>query len=132
MIPFGNETVTLIQRTEAVVNGKTRVTYSKATLTGCSWRRKRRLYKSDNSRVNSDNAFLSDEEVTCRVPVGQSVPRAGDLMILGDVDVTVQSGADYQGLIERYRDSGGAFVVTSVADNARPGMPMPHYAAKGQ
>ena len=130
-IPFGNEVVTLVQRAENVVDGKTRVTYSKATLTGCSWRRKRRLYKSDNSRVNSDNAFLGGEEITCRVPSGQAVPRVGDLMILGDVAVTVTSGADYQGLIERFSEADGAFVVTSVADNARPGMPMPHYAARG-
>ena len=40
MIPFGNENVTLVQRAENVVDGKTRVTYSKATLTGCSWRRR--------------------------------------------------------------------------------------------
>lgn len=36
MIPFGNETVTLVQRTETVVNGKTQVTYQAAKLTGCS------------------------------------------------------------------------------------------------
>lgn len=132
MLPFGNETVTLVHRSETVISGKTHVSYSKTTLTGCSWRRKRRIRKSDNSRVNSDNAFLGGEEIICRVPAGQEIPRTGDLMILGEVAVTVTSGADYQGLIEQFKDAGGAFVVTSVADNARQGMPMPHYAARGE
>ena len=131
MIPFGNETVTLVRRTENVVSGKTAVTYSSVKLTGCSWRRKNRIYRSDHSRVNSDNVVLSGEEITCRVPADQTRPRPGDLMILGDVAVTVQSGADYQRLIEQYSGADGAFVVTSVSDNARPGMFMPHYAAKG-
>ena len=38
--------------------------------------------------------------------------------------VTVNGGADYQQLIERYRGQDGAFVVASVSDNARPGMPL--------
>lgn len=125
MIPFGYDTVTLVQRTETVVDGLKQARYSRAVLTGCSWR-----YTLRNNREAEVIAPI--DGVICRVPAGQAVPHAGDLMILGDVAVTVQSGADYQRLIERYRDSGGAFVVTSVADNARPGMPMPHYAAKGQ
>ena len=123
MIPLGNEVVTLVQRAENVVDRKTRVTYSKATLTGCSWRRTTRI-------VRNDNALISEESVVCRVPAGQVRPSAGDLMILGDVDVTVASGFQYQQLIEQYRDSDGAFVVVSVKDNARPGMPMPHFAAR--
>lgn len=123
-IPFGNETVTLVQRTESVVSGRTSVTYSAAKLTGCSWRRTTRI-------TRTDNAMLAEEVMTCRVPAGQTKPKTGDLMILGDVTVTVKSGADYQQFIESYRDSDGAFVVSSVSDNARPGMPMPHYAARG-
>ena len=38
MIPFGNETVTLVRRTEETVNGKTKAVYSRLTATGCSWR----------------------------------------------------------------------------------------------
>ena len=74
MIPFGNETVTLVRRTENVVNGKTAVTYAAVKLTGCSWRRKNRIYRSDHSRVNSDNVVLSGEEITCRVPADQICP----------------------------------------------------------
>ena len=122
-IPFGDEVVTLVRRSEEVIGGKTRVTYSSAAVTGCSWRRAARI-------IRNDSALISEEGIVCRVPAGQAVPKAGDLMILGDVAVSVQSGADYQGLIERYRDSDGAFVVASVKDNARAGMPMPHYAAR--
>ena len=68
--------------------------------------------------------------ITCRIPAGQTAPKPGDLLILGAVAVTVNSGADYQALIERYRGAEGAFVVASVADNARAGMPLPHYAAR--
>ena len=123
-IPFGNETVTLVQRLENIVNGRTQVTYETATLTGCSWRRTTRI-------TRTDNAMLTEEVMICRVPAGQTKPKTGDLMILGDVTATVQSGADYQQLIESYRGSDGAFVVSSVSDNARPDMPMPHYAARG-
>jgi len=124
MIPFGNETVTLVQRTETVTSGKTSVAYSTAKLTGCSWRRTSRM-------VRYDNALVHEEGVVCRIPAGQTKPKAGDLLIRGDAAVTVTGGADYQALIEQYRGSDGAFVVTSVADNARPGMPLPHYAARG-
>ena len=124
MIPFGNETVTLVRRTESVVNGKTQVSYSTALLTGCSWRRTTRI-------VRNDNALVTEESIVCRVPADQTKPSQGDLMILGTATVTVANGAQYQQLIELYRGADGAFVVASVADNARPGTPMPHYAARG-
>ena len=123
MIPFGNETVTLVQRTESTASGKTVVTYSTATLTGCSWKR------SHGMRREAD-ILVPYEGITCRVPSGQTKPKANDFMILGSVAVTVNSGADYQKLIDQYKGTDGAFMVASVADNARPGMPMPHYAAR--
>lgn len=123
-IPFGDETVTLVQRIETVVSGKTNVAYRSVVLTGCSWRRTTRI-------IRNDNALISEESVVCRVPAGQDKPKSGDLMILGRVAVTVTSGADFQRIIEQYRSADGAFVVTSVKDNARPGVPMPHYAARG-
>lgn len=126
-IPFGNETVTLVKRTEKTIAGKSMAVYSSATLKGCSWRRVAR--KTTRNVINHDGAFTPVEQLVCRVPAGQGKPEPGDLMILGDVAVTVTSGTDYQSLIEKYRDSDGAFVVTSVQDNARPEMPMPHYKA---
>lgn len=123
MIPFGNETVTLVQRAEATENGRKKAVYSVARLTDCSWRRTQRWSREGE-------VLVPGEGITCRVPVGQAVPHAGDLMILGDVTVTVNSGADFQRLIEQYRGADGAFVVASVADNARLGMPLPHYAAR--
>ena len=123
MIPFGSETVTLVQRTEAVVNGKKAVGYSVAKLTGCSWQR--------TLRYNREAEVLAPYEgIVCRVPAGQTVPHANDLLILGNVAVTVDGGVDYQRVIEQYRGSTGAFVAASVSDNARPGMPMPHYAVR--
>lgn len=122
-LPFAGETVTLVRRIESIVASKTYVTYATVILTGCSWRRTMRYNRDDKT-------LIPYEGITCRVPAGQSVPHAGDLLILGAVEETVTSGAEYQALIERYRDTGGAFFVASVADNARPGMPMPHYAAR--
>lgn len=124
MIPFGHDTVTLVQRTEARdANGKTSVSYATERLTGCSWRRTRRW-----QRIADD--IMPYEGVTCRVPASQPKPRAGDLLILGDVAVTVTSYAEYQALIEQYADGDGAFVAASVSDDARPGTPLPHWAVR--
>ena len=123
MIPFGNEAVTLVRRIEATAEGRTQVTYQTDALTGCSWQR-------TNSLVREGETLRQVEGIVCRVPHDQAKPHTGDLMILGDVAVTVTGWADYQGLIEAYKGTDGAFVVASVADNARPGMPMPHYAAR--
>lgn len=123
MIPFGSETVTLVKRREAVEDGRTRVTYGSVRLTGCSWRR--------TLRYNREGEVLAAYEgITCRVPAGQDIPQAGDLLILGDVDVGTVTGASYQRLIEQYRSADGAFVAASVADNSRPGMPLAHYAVR--
>ena len=122
-LPFAGETVTLVRRIESIVASKTYVTYSTVILTGCSWRRARRWQR--------DGEFLVPvESVVCRIPAGQTKPNPGDLLILGEVAVTVSSGMDYQRVIERYAGQDGAFMVASVADNARPGMPLPHWAAR--
>ena len=123
MIPFGNDTVTLVRRVETVADGRMRAAYTVSRLFGCSWKR------TQGVRMEGE-VLVPYAGITCRVPGNQTAPKSGDLMILGVVDVTVNSGADYQALIERYRGADGAFVVASVADNARPGMPMPHYAAR--
>ena len=123
MIPFSNDTVTLVRRSETKASGRTQVNYTVEVLTGCSWRRVSNV-------VREGETLRAIEGITCRVPANQTRPCAGDLMILGDVAVTVNSGADYQRLIEQYRGTDGAFVVASVADNARPGMPLPHWAAR--
>lgn len=123
MIPFGNETVTLIQRAEEKdAGGRTRVRYSAVTLRGCSWRRTAQI-------VRSEGVLLPEERLVCRIPADQTKPRPGDLLILGAADATVESGADYRALVERYRGSDGAIFVSAVKDNARPGMPLAHWAA---
>lgn len=123
MIPFGNETVTLVQRIEGTVNGKKHITYRTAKLNGCSWTR-------TNSIIREGEVLRPAEGIACRIPADQTKPHTGDLLILGDVAVTVTGGADYQQLIEQYRDTDGAFVAASVYDGARLGMPLPHYAAR--
>ena len=122
MIPFGTETVTLVQKVETQVNGRTSVSFSVSKLHGCSWRRTR----IDNP---NENAIPVSEGITCRVPYGQTKPNNGDLLILGDVTVTITNAGDFQRLIESYKNTDGAFVAARVTDNARPGTPMPHYKA---
>lgn len=122
MIPFGNETVTLVRRTERTVQGRTQASYLVETLTGCSWR-----WTSQWIRVGE--VLTPSGSLVCRIPADQSKPVPGDLLIRGQVVVTVTSGADYNALLEQYRDSDGAMVVGSVADNAA-GCPLPHWAAR--
>ena len=94
MIPFGNETVTLVHRTESTVNGRKQAAYSVEMLTGCSWRRTRQW-------VRMGEVLTPADTVTCRIPADQTRPGTGDLLILGSASVTVNSGADFQRLIEQ-------------------------------
>lgn len=122
-IPFGNQDVTLIHRTEYVVGGKTSVLYSCIHLSGCSWIRK-------HVRNVADNSATYIEEVTCRIPHEQTKPNLGDLLILGNVTENVSGKADYQGLIEKYKQNG-AFIAESIDDFDKKGFPIPHYCVKG-
>lgn len=116
--------MTLVHRVTEKADGRTQTRYERHLLIGCSWQRVHR-YTRDGE------VLVPGEGITCRIPAKQTRPGPGDLLILGDVVVTVNSGADFQSLIEQYREAGGAFVVTSVSDNNRPGVPMPHFAARG-
>jgi hypothetical protein len=124
MIPFANETVTLIHRSETTdENGRKRAVYTKHSFGACSWRRISRI-------ANIDNALTMTEYATVRIPV-ESVtavtPTTGDLMIRGEYAGSVSSSADFQSVIEAMRGNGGAFVVGSVSDNTRSGSPLPHF-----
>lgn len=123
MIPFGGETVTLIRRTEATVNGRTQASYQSYTLSECSWRR------SNEMRMDG-NGVKGDRTVTCRVPADQEAPRPGDLLILGRYAGTVSSAADYKRIVDATKADGSAFVVEEVTDNTRGGSPMPHWKAR--
>lgn len=125
MIPFGNETVTLIVRSETTdSSGRHHASYAKHTLTGCSWRR--RTQRSREETVHKDA-----ESITVRVPPGQTIPAVGDLMIFGEYSGTISSSADFEGIIEAKRSTGGAFLVQSVSDNTMSGSPIPHFKAAG-
>ena len=116
MIPFGNETVTLVRRVETVVNGKTAVTYENVTLTGCSWRRTTRI-------IRDAEALVSQEGMVCRVPSGQTRPMPGDLMILGAATVNVTSGAQYQRLIGSLYMADAMWVLAARLGGPRKNLP---------
>ena len=122
MIPFGNQLVTLVQRVETKVDGKTRVAYSRHLLTGCSWRE-----KAIWQQVGTD--MQRSVEITCRIPKGQIDPIPGDYLLLGDVAVDISSTAALNATIAAYYPD--AMRVASVSNNALAGFPMPHIAARG-
>lgn len=124
MIPFGNETVTLLRRVEETdESGKTRVRYARSLLTGCSWR-------SGLRRVRFDTEIQLLPEITCRVPADQAVPAAGDCLFLGDVPLEIAGSRDLQAALDA-ASGGTACRIAAVRDCARPGMPMPHYLCTG-
>lgn len=122
MIPIGYETVTLIRRVETSENNKTRVSYARSTMIGCSWR-------STAQRIRIDNVIQLVPQVSCRVPASQPRPAAGDCLFLG---VDVPEITDARSL-QAALDAAGANAmrVEAVSDRARPGMPMPHYLCTG-
>lgn len=115
MIPFANDTITLVYKEGAQ--------WSAAVIAGCSYRRVQR-------RALIDNAMTLSDETVCRIPAGNPFPAPGDVILLGAHDVSVQGEIELSRLLEAHRRTG-AFRVQSVADNAREGMPIPHYAARG-
>lgn len=124
MLPFGGENLTLVQRVEAEADGRTQVIYVKHALSGCSWRR-RSVWKQNGTCMERS------EEITCRIPAGQAVPHVGDWLLRGDVPEDIEGSADLSAALEGHRDAG-AFRIASVADNAGDGVPLAHYAARGE
>lgn len=115
MIPFANDTITLIHSGDSG--------WTPLVISGCSFRRTRR-------RSLSGNASVLTDETVCRIPSGSAVPAVGDVIVLGRTDASAYSEIELVRLLEAHRPNG-AFRVDSVSDNARPGMPIPHYAARG-
>ena len=124
MLPFGGENLTLVQRVEAEVDGRTQVGYVKHMLGGCSWRR-RSVWKQNGARMERG------EEISSRIPAGQAIPHTGDCLFRGDVPENIESSADLSAVLEAHREDG-AFRIASVADNAGDGAPLAHYAARGE
>lgn len=124
MIPFGSQVVTLYHHEDVTRGGREQTVWTRHQLTGCSWRRTAR-------RVIDVNASVRIEETTCRIPAGGVVPVAGDVLIPGAVPDEPESATEVTRILDQFRASG-AFRISSVSDNARPGWPMPHYAAIGE
>lgn len=123
MIPFGNQTVTLIHRTETTLDGRTATEYKKLLLHGCSWRR-----KTSWRGFDAEKTLIS--EITCRIPANQQKPAAGDCLFLGEIRDEITDSRSLHAALKAHRESG-AFQITTVADNTGFGIPMPHYAAWG-
>lgn len=124
MIPFGNNTVTLIQRVETKENGKTKVTHEKHVLSGCSWKQKTIWRQVSNAEMQRGT------EITCKIPPDQTAPKTGDYLFLGDVDVDATSTASLNAAIAAHHHNG-VMRVASVSNNALPGLPLPHITARG-
>ena len=124
MIPFGNDTVTLIRRTQKETDGKRYAVYTRHMLHGCSWRRKIswRGFDTERTLVN---------EITCRIPANNPRPNAGDCLFLGEISDEITDSRSLNAAINAHRESG-AFRITTVSDNTRPGMPLPHFSAFGE
>lgn len=116
MIPFANDTVTLFHKEDSG--------YTRHVIERCSYRRTRR-------RGIEDKSSTLAEETICRIPGNAIKPDVGDVIALGVHKGSAVNEIALVRLLESLRP-GGAFRVQTVSDNARPGMPVPHYAAKGE
>ena len=116
MIPFGDNTVTLLHRADGG--------YTPYILRGCSWR---------FSKIRSVNgtAVARSPEISCRIPAGQTMPDVGDVLILGAYDLDAVDGEiTLVRLLNALMESGAqAMRATQIRDNS--GAPMPHYAVTG-
>lgn len=123
MIPFGNDTVTIIRRVENVVDNKTTVGYKSERIERCTWRRVALARRVDRQ-------IERGEEIVCRMPP-DAHPVCGDVIVLGTVKTAPKDSAELDALLTERRLTG-AMRITSVADNTRPGFPLPHYAVRGE
>ena len=116
MIPFGYSTITLFHKGAGG--------YTAHVIDHCYFRHSKRR------DVAGKTASAADESI-CRIPAGAVAPDPGDVIALGAHKGSAKNEVELVRLLESLRPSG-AFRVQSVSDNARPGMPIPHYAAKGE
>lgn len=120
MIPFGNETITLYHRSRTTVEGRARDVWERIVIHGCSlvWKEQTQF---------AEGLLRRGVQVTCRIPPDGQAPAVGDVIVPGEIADEADSSMTAARLIESH---AGAFRVSSVAFNNRPGFPMPHYAAR--
>lgn len=123
MIPFGNQTVTLIRRIENKDDGKTSVSFKRTALTGCSWRMKT-IWQQVGTEMQRGT------EITCRIPPGQIAPNVGDYLFLGNVRADISSISSLNAAIAAHRETG-VMRAASVSNHTIAGNPIPHYAVRG-
>lgn len=117
MIPFGKYTVTVLHR----ISGDT---WTPCVVQNASWSQR-------SVRVIADGDARMTMETTCRIPYGNVMPDAGDVIVFGTCADGAENDIALAKLLQRYR-AQGAFRVQSVANNALPGTPLAHYCAKGE
>lgn len=117
-LPFGNKTVTLLHKTDSG--------YAQHILSGCSWT------DTEAKSANGD-AITHTIETTCRIPAPyQAIPKAGDLLILGNVNAAAKNEIELVQALETARENGyQAFRAQRVKDNSRSGV-LAHYAVMGE
>lgn len=123
MLPFGNERVTLIQRIDILINGKTSVRYSRHILNGCSW-------SESEAWRNVGAEMQRSTEIVCKIPFDQVQPNPGDYLFRGYMQDLIEDAHDINNALKEYRKSG-AMRVASVSNRALAGMPIPHITARG-
>lgn len=116
MIPFGYSTITLFHKDAGG--------YTAHVIEHC-------YVRHSKQRDTTDKTASAANESICRIPAGTVVPAPGDMIALGAHKGSARNEIELVRLLESLRP-GGAFRVQTVTDNARPGMPVPHYAAKGE
>ena len=124
MFPFGNQRVTLIQRLEVIINGKSEIKFVRHILNGCSW-------SACDIWRNVGAEMQRASEVVCKIPLGNVVPSTGDYLFLGYMQDLVEDVRSLNKAIDKHREEGG-MRVASVSNRALAGMPLPHITARGE
>ena len=141
MIPFGDKTVTLYNRYQHKIEGKTVTEYVRRAMTGCFW-------KNERVMTFAENVKLATFKTVCKIPesalyvdpltwADDDADRAnhftlalGDVIVLGAVTDEVGESMSITALLAKYKPSG-AMTVEVAADNTGSMRALGHYKATG-
>lgn len=121
MIPFGTNTITLVQK---IIVDRTDTYQAHVLKNCCSWR-------PAKVRNASGVIVCDDNNIICRIPSECNViPKPGDIIVHG-VCASPTSASEFAQLAEGWR-AQSAFVVMTVKDNCTGADDIiPHYCCKG-
>lgn len=141
MIPFGDKTVTLYNRYQHKVDGKTVTEWVRRVLTGCFW-------KNERVMTFAENIKLATFKTVCKIPesalyvdplvwAAEDTDRdecftlaLGDVIVLGEVTDEVGESLSITALLAKYKPSG-AMTAEIVANNTGTMRALGHYKATG-